>query len=288
MKWELLPEHRGEYIKKLRKPAKGGRLTTSQPASSPMGGTRKTLQPQPVKPMPSLDDPPAQAPERNESTPRSVTPPPMPAYRVQPLEAYTPDRGSRLPALRNTDKTLVDTPGPTIRPSIGGLGPISGLGGSITAGGDETPISPIRHSNSYNDDDTAGPSTLTPAPQRHHPRLAPASTGPAQLPSSYLPTSSPAPFWKYVHFGSTPAKPDGYKDLHSSSPPPERPRPDGPSTRNSIREFGSPLKDRSGGFHLGGPRQLPPNLVPPDPKDVEDDGGLGDFPGVDLARFVSP
>jgi hypothetical protein len=293
MKWELLPEHRDEYIKKLRKPSKGGRLSLSQSGSpsSPRGGAQKTLQPQPVRPMHPLDDPPTQTAEGNRSPPRSVTPPSMPTYRVQPQEAYTPDRGSRLPALRNPDKTLVDTPGPPIHHNTGDLGPISGPGGSTTpADGDQIPTSPIRRSNTFNDDDdNIGLSTLTPAPRRHHPRLAPPSTGRGQLPSSYLPTSSPAPFWKYIHFGSTPAKPDGYsppKDLHSSSPPPVTSKPEDPPKKNSVRELGSPLKDRSGGFHLGGPSHLPPNLVPPDPKDDEDDDGLGDFPGVDLARFV--
>src|SRR5690606_23789442 len=55
--------------------------------------------------------------------------------------------------------------------------------------------------------------TVTPGPQRQQPRLAPPST--AALPSSYLPTSSPAPFWKYVGWnGDSPVK-----DIHSSSPP---------------------------------------------------------------------
>ena len=147
-------------------------------------------------------------------------------------------------------------------------------------------------------------SVVTPAPQRHHPRLAPPST--SQLPSSYLPTSSPAPFWKYVQFGSTPAKPNDFsplKDLHSSSPPPVAgPEPTISARRTSLRELGSPLKGRSAGFHLGGggsgggggapPRQ---QMQPPigvglgignDGGDQEEDGGLGDFAGIDLTRWV--
>ncbi|KAF8543912.1 fork head domain-containing protein [Trichophaea hybrida] len=291
MKWELLPEHREEYIKKLRKPSKDGRQRSSQPGSpSSPRGAPKVLQPQPSRPIASLDDVPdlsiAKLPSMGGSPQRSVTPPPMPSYRVQPLEAYTPDRGSRLPALRSADKTLSDTPVP---PNRNNVGPLQGNLGSTTTGGDlgQSPTQP----SPYGDDNNPAMSAVTPAPQRQHPRLAPPSTG--QLPSSYLPTSSPAPFWKYVQFGSTPAKPNDFsplKDLHSSSPPPVIPGPE-TGRRNSIRELGSPLKDRSGGFHLGGPRSMQPpaSILGNDGKDDDDeDGGLGDFPGIDLTRFVNP
>ncbi|KAL1887753.1 transcription factor [Ceratocystis pirilliformis] len=49
-----------------------------------------------------------------------------------------------------------------------------------------------------------GSSFVTPAPPRVHPRLAPPST--VQRPSQYMPTSSPAPFWKYIDIGSTPLR----------------------------------------------------------------------------------
>jgi hypothetical protein len=290
MKWELLPEHREEYIKKLRKPSKDGRQRSSQPGSpSSPRGAPKALQPQLSRPIASLDDVPdlsiTKLPGIGGSPQRSVTPPPMPSYRVQPLEAYTPDRGSRLPALRSADKTLSDTPVP---PNRNNLGPSQGNLGSTTASGDlsQSPTQP----SPYGDDNNPAMSAVTPAPQRQHPRLAPPSTG--QLPSSYLPTSSPAPFWKYVQFGSTPAKPNDFsplKDLHSSSPPPVIAGPE-TGRRNSIRELGSPLKDRSGGFHLGGPRNMQPpaGVLGNDGKDDDDeDGGLGDFPGIDLTRFVN-
>lgn len=286
MKWELLPEHREEYIKKLHRPSNkmvgsGAGGPSSQP-SSPQSPP-KVFQPQPVRPIASLEDAPDMGNKRlpTGSPPRSITPPPLhSAYRVQPQEAYTPDRGSRLPALRSADKTLVDTPRP---PNRGNPGLQVTMASALNTGTAPSPSQP----SPFGDDDNnpAIMSAVTPAPQRQHPRLAPPSIG--QLPSSYLPTSSPAPFWKYVQFESTPAKLGGdfspMKDLHSSSPP----RP-GSSGRVSIRELGSPLKNRSGGFHLGGARNLPPlpvqrevvNLV----DDDEDDGGLGDFPGIDLTR----
>jgi hypothetical protein len=243
MKWELLPEHRDEYIKKLRRPAKAARAGSSQPgspvatSSRAVGGPRETLHPTQTIDAPGgvgVSPPPPPPPP---PPPRSVTPPPVPAYRVQPLEAYTPDRGSRLPALRNADKTLVDTPRP-----------------------------PQKRSAITDDDNPAAfLSAVTPA----------LTGGRGQLPSSYLPTSSPAPFWKYVQFGSTPAKGSPMKDLlplHSSSPPQRK--------NSQIRELGSPLKDRFA---------QPPNpTTTKEEEEEEEDGGLGDFAGIDLTRFVPP
>lgn len=51
----------------------------------------------------------------------------------------------------------------------------------------------------------ANDSFVTPFVTRHLPKLAPPST--AHLPSQFMPMSSPAPFWKYADFGSTPARP---------------------------------------------------------------------------------
>lgn len=48
-----------------------------------------------------------------------------------------------------------------------------------------------------------GTAFLTPAPVRKHPHLAPPST--AQRPSQHMPTSSPAPFWRFAELGNTPS-----------------------------------------------------------------------------------
>jgi hypothetical protein len=45
-----------------------------------------------------------------------------------------------------------------------------------------------------------GNSLMTPAPIRKHPHLAPPST--AQRPSQHMPTSSPAPFWRFAEMGT--------------------------------------------------------------------------------------
>lgn len=63
--------------------------------------------------------------------------------------------------------------------------------------------SPPALSSSYAPEE--GQSLITPAPVRKHPYLAPPST--AQRPSQHMPTSSPAPFWRYAELGSTPRGP---------------------------------------------------------------------------------
>lgn len=301
MKWELLAEHRDEYIKKIQKVTKTGSgrpgsapgsPSSPKPAKSNQGqgqyGMNQQL-PQPSSQGLRLDDSHdlgAGYPTIKNS--RSVTPPPVASYnKVAPLEAYTPDRGSRLPALRTQGEALNDlstNPHNPRRPSIITVAHTNDMVSSSqnhrpsSVHGDSANMpSPSRHS-PYADDHPAL-SAVTPAPQRQHPRLAPPSTG--QLPSSYLPTSSPAPFWKYVQFGSTPAKPGDYsplKDLHSSSPPPVS----GPEGSSRIRELGSPLKERGSGFHLAGSRGGT-SLIP-DIKEDDDEDELGDMQGVDLAR----
>ena len=282
MKWELLPEFREEYVKKLGQVLGiTPRQLNSQPKSSQ--SPPKVLQPDPLQP-PATELLGKRHRSPSQQQQRSVTPPALlTSYRIQPLEAYTPDRGSRLPALRSIDDTLVDS----LRAKNSSAGLQVTMASALNTGAAPTPTQP----SPFDDDDrTAIMSAVTPAPQRQNPRLAPPSIG--QLPSSYLPTSSPAPFWKYVQFESTPAKGGGFggggcgggggpdfsppKDLHSSSPPP------------AEREPASPLKDR---FHLGGARRLPlpiprlnQRLEVAETTEGEDEEGLGDFKGIDLTK----
>lgn len=105
---------------------------------------------------------------------------------------FTPDRaGNRANALQ--DNTPGDgSPLPRHRRPRGNAFGLS----------DNVPGSPPVLSSSYLQED--GNSLVTPAPLRVHPRLAPPST--AQRPSQHMPTSSPAPFWKYADIGSTPLR----------------------------------------------------------------------------------
>ncbi|UKZ78103.1 hypothetical protein TrVFT333_005837 [Trichoderma virens FT-333] len=104
----------------------------------------------------------------------------------------TPDRGYGRQTDRSSALTADGSPLPRPRKSMAGDSSFSGF----------HPQSPTLTS-SYMQDDNA--SFITPAPPRVHPKLAPPST--AQRPSQHMPTSSPAPFWKYADIGSTPLKP---------------------------------------------------------------------------------
>ena len=101
--------------------------------------------------------------------------------------------------------------------------PRKGLNGSGVFRDPDNPRSPPTLSSSYAQDESA--SFVTPAPHKVHPRLAPPST--AQRPSQHMPTSSPAPFWKYADINTTPYKHDHFDmsptkplGLPSSSSPP--------------------------------------------------------------------
>ncbi|KAI5793493.1 fork head domain-containing protein [Pyronema domesticum] len=258
MKWELLPEHRDEYIKKLRRPSKDGR--TRSPQTSP--GNIKPLIPHDVA-LTSGSSHPNHTPHASQNltpTPdlrptssRSATPPSTSHLRGG---AFTPDYKSLHPHSSLAPSGLGISPGPG--PGQGGLSSTDDL---------HLPVS----------------SSVTPAAQKQHPRLAPPQSA-SQLPSSYLPTSSPAPFWKYVQGFSSPSK-------EGSSPPGT------PGTGRQgqgaigqehkfgvpgVREMQSPTKSR------GVPR-LMPNEPEEEDEDMEEDlGYLGDFQGIDLRRKVWP
>lgn len=105
-----------------------------------------------------------------------------------------------------------------------------------------------------------GSSLITPAPVRKHPYLAPPST--AQRPSQHMPTSSPAPFWRYAELGNTPMRPfdlsptkDGGLGLpQSSSPAPRRESAGSPSRNNDSIKTEMPdvedLQDEEPAFDL--------------------------------------
>ncbi|CUS08062.1 unnamed protein product [Tuber aestivum] len=220
MKWELLAEHRDKYIKKIQKVTKTG---SWRPRSAPGS-------PSPPKPAKSNQDqgqygmnqqlpqPSSQGLRLDDShdlgtgyptikNSRSVTPPLVASYnKVAPLEAYTPHRGSRLPALRTQGEALNDLPTNPHNPPRSSIITVAHANDMVSSqnhrpssvhGDSAIMPSPPRHS-PYADDHLAL-GVVTPAPQRQHPRLAPHSTG--QLPSYYLPTFSPAPFWKYLSLG---------------------------------------------------------------------------------------
>ncbi|KAI1374650.1 hypothetical protein F4677DRAFT_163241 [Hypoxylon crocopeplum] len=203
MKWEIVQEARDEMIRVAYKGGRGGHRGSSAPSSpsQPSQLSYITHGPRDV-----TGREPASTRKRKASP--VASPPPNPSIS---LSQVTPDR-KYLPT------------GPTSFQDGSPLPRRKPLDGSSSFAADTLPHSPPTLSSSYLQDESA--SFVTPAPHRVHPRLAPPST--AQRPSQHMPTSSPAPFWKYADINSTPLKSLQYdmsplKPLglpNSSSPPP--------------------------------------------------------------------
>jgi hypothetical protein len=274
MKWQIAPEHRQEYWKKqLRKgnqsSAPSSPATKDGAASSSRGANGQANT--------SYESVFSASAAANKTSPQAPSPG-FSSFSVAPVEAYTPERGPRtgrpgqdLP--RNNVDYDEQSPLPTrSHNNNNGIGRAYGL--SDNAAG-----SPPVLSSSYYDE---GPSSMiTPAPQRQQPRLPPPST--AQIPSKFMPMSSPAQFWKFADIGSTPARPvpdmsplkggDGLMPS-SSPPPPNYGSPSKPGTSNG-RSLG-PIKreaDDADSRVANGSNRGP----------LEDDE---DEEGFDLARLV--
>lgn len=196
MKWQIVQEHRGEFMKRsfANPRGKGVWGTSSGPAS-------------PLKDVPSssgLDNPFS---NRSNSAKRknpyiklsSRSTSPVGAYPANPL-ASTPIRGNAFakgfPGLASSPAGNVGGVSPF--PDVGrGRHFFPGLNETATA---RTPGGPAFHSGRDTNDHF-----VTPLFARQMPKLAPPST--AHLPSQYMPLSSPAPFWKYANeFASSPVK----------------------------------------------------------------------------------
>lgn len=270
MKWQIAPDYLEEYTKKIQKGSvsKTNKVLSpnlKSPASNNMKGSFSTN--------PS-SQPGTSAGQKTSSAPipRSVTPPPpLSASRptlVTPKEAFTPDRSSRAAAKNKTQNAQDDTIGDA---SIGDL--------PASPSGDRS--NRIASSPFVDNFNSAG-AAITPAPQKQNPHLAPPSIN--QLPSSYLPTSSPAPFWKYLNF-LTPGRPDHSSPIKSphlrSSSPPEPL----PPIASKLREAGSPVKDKDNIFRG---KHSPVKSEPPNPPmNVDGDADTvdtDDFAGIDLSR----
>ncbi|KAK4252389.1 fork-head transcriptional regulator 2 [Corynascus novoguineensis] len=242
MKWQLVPESREEMLRTAWRGGRGGHRGSSNP-SSPSQLSYITSGP---RDMASRD--PISARKRKVSP--SGSPQPRSSLRDSHL---TPVRPIRKPLPDEAGAGTDDSPLPRARKAntSSALGLVENAPGSPTL------------TSSYLQDD--GASFVTPAPHRVHPKLAPPST--AQRPSQHMPTSSPAPFWKYADIGSTPLKPVnapfdlspskalGGLPAPSSSPPrsksPVPPSPTRPGSRAPVDEPPSPGGDEEeGGFDL--------------------------------------
>ncbi|KAF3770247.1 hypothetical protein M406DRAFT_349113 [Cryphonectria parasitica EP155] len=214
MKWQLTTECRDEMVKNAWKGGRGGHRGSSNP-SSPNHLNYITQGPRDMA-----------AREPNSVRKRRVSPSGSPQPRsTLRLSHMTPDRTRRLE--------------PDSHAEIGDGSPLPRHRQSATASNamDEAPPRSPLLTSSYLQED--GASLVTPAPLKVHPQLVPPST--LQRPSQHMPTSSPAPFWKFAEYGSTPIKPlldiSPSKNLGpippSSSPPRALKSPAGSPTQNS-------------------------------------------------------
>ncbi|OKL60586.1 hypothetical protein UA08_04110 [Talaromyces atroroseus] len=290
MKWMIAPEYRQEYWKKQLRKGNNSSAPSSPATKEPPSSAR------------AANGQAASSYEGIFSATKTSPQAPSPgfsSFSVAPVEAYTPERGSRIgraDLTRSGGNADFDEQSPlptrtrndnhdngnnsrniTNNNSESAANRAYGLSGTATG-------SPPVLSSSYYDE---GPSSMiTPAPQRHQPRLPPPST--AQIPSKFMPMSSPAQFWKFADIGSTPARlvPDmsplkggtsgilGDGLMPSSSPPPPNfASPSKPSTSN-VRALG-PIKREEG------PEQIR-NHLQADEEEGDEEGGF------DLARGFQP
>ncbi|KAK4195579.1 putative fork head protein 1 [Triangularia verruculosa] len=196
MKWQLVAENREEMIKQVWRVGRGGHRGTSSNPSSPSSAQLNYITSGP-RDIAAARDPVSSARKRKVSPsgspqPRSVL------QRTEQAAHSTPVRATRKPLPDEPGKDIDGSP----LPRVARKPPVSSTLGMV----ENAPGSPTLTS-SYNTHEDHLSQFVTPAPPRVHPRLAPPST--AQRPSQHMPTSSPAPFWKYADFGSTPLRPLG-------------------------------------------------------------------------------
>lgn len=213
MKWAIPANQRPKVIAEIQKQqGKGGKFRSRSTPSSPTVRVQD-----PSVGAPSL----SQANNGDLKDSPTARSPPLSSYPPMAPEAYTPSRGARLPAFSNNASGThalpilsSDDPAPlpVRRPhasSTGNLGSSPTLTSGAWLGYDGNPM-------------------RTPLPRPHNLNIPLPNT--MAKPSSYMPDSSPAPFWKYTRMtagpGSTPGIWQGESSplkppaLPSSSPPP--------------------------------------------------------------------
>ncbi|KAK3899132.1 fork-head transcriptional regulator 2 [Staphylotrichum tortipilum] len=194
MKWQLVPESREEMLRTAWRGGRGGHRGSSNP-SSPSQLSYITSGPRDM----AARDP-------ISARKRKVSPSGSPQPRTSSLRDshLTPVRPMRkpLPDEPSTVGGADDSPLPLPRAGAGARKLNAASSSSALGLVENAPGSPTLASSYLQDD---GASFVTPAPLRVHPKFAPPST--AQRPSQHMPTSSPAPFWKYADIGSTPLRP---------------------------------------------------------------------------------
>lgn len=184
--WCFVPEVRDQMVadawgpKQARKsPPKNRRSGSAQtPGNSPRANSKKSS---------TWDSKqghnPGEADGGSPSRKVKRSPKTSPDMSAVPQKPLTPDRLQLPKPLDENDNA---SPLPRLRR------PSNAFGISDNAAG-----SPILSSSFMPEE---GAALMTPAPVKRHPHLAPPST--AQRPSQHMPTSSPAPFWRFAEMGA--------------------------------------------------------------------------------------
>lgn len=222
MKWQIVPEAKEEMVRNAFRIGRGGHRGSSAP-SSPSQLNYITHGP---KDMASRGSPSV----RKRRSSLLGSPP-----GSRPIPQSTPDRPP--PRASGRSATLTADGSPLPRPKR--------LAVPAVSLSSFAPQSPTLTSSYYEGDGAF----VTPAPPRVHPRLAPPST--AQRPSQMMPTSSPAPFWKYADIGSTPIRPPGYEMSPSKPSTLGLPPPSSSPPRAPLRGNRSPPSSPTRGLQRG-------------------------------------
>ena len=250
MKWSIPANQRAKVIAEItRQQSKGGKHRSKSTPSSP------TVRVQDL----SANAP--SFPQMNGELKISPTArsPPLSLYPPTAQESFTPSRGSRISSFGNHEPGTHGLP--TLSSDDPSSLPVRGPHGSSAA---NLGSSPTLTSGAWLGYD--GNSMRTPLPRPHN-LIIPLPNTMAK-PSSYMPDSSPAPFWKYTKMaaGSTPglwpaeSSPLKPPVLPSSSPP--APAANGVGVDSPTRARG-PMSFEASGVGM----------------DADDDEG-----GIDLAK----
>ncbi|PBP28744.1 fork head domain-containing protein [Diplocarpon rosae] len=233
MKWHIVPEMRDDMARNCYRGGRGGHRGSPSTGSPAAFGVKK------------------ESSQKLKAEPRLASPA-LSSFRSNDPQ-FTPDRGGQLVARPSEEDIPGDgSPLPRHKRQAG-----NSFGLSDNAPGSPTLSSSMVHEES---------SFVTPAPHRVHPRLAPPST--AQRPSQHMPTSSPAPFWKYADIGSTPMKGPAFdlSPIKGSAAGPVLPPSSSPAP--ACRE------------HATSPTRDIPHVQQDVPEDLEDE----EDQGFDLTR----
>lgn len=218
--WSIVPEKRAELVAALEKQMKRSGLRRSSAPSSP--AMKDTALIKSSSHVNSGQPYPPETKDGLKASPSNCSPP-LSSYPPTAQESFTPSRGPQLAPYTANQPVLPafsDDPSPLAprRPPGRTAQAASGSSPTLTSGAWLQEYHPS--------------SIMTPAPRPHNLNLPLPNT--VRLPTSHMPDSSPAPFWKWTDQpGSTPAQWPGEISplkggggvggggvLQSSSPPP--------------------------------------------------------------------